>query len=131
MHGAYFIETNEGGKLDFADPSTSRESSIGAYRANAACAELSRYIAKLIYNCDRPYGYCYGGSGGAFRTAGSMEMTKGVWDGAVPFVMGSPNAIPNVFGVRMYALRMLKDKMEDIGSFHHHWVFTAGCYVSP
>lgn len=113
-HGAYFVETNEGGKLDFADPSTSRDASIGAYRANAACAELSRYIAKLIYNCERPYGYCYGGSGGAFRSAGGMEITKGVWDGAVPFVMGSPNAIPNVFGVRMHALRMLKDKMDDI-----------------
>ncbi|WP_163210033.1 hypothetical protein [Bacteroides sp. 519] len=113
-HGAYFIETNEGGKLDFADSSTSRESSIGAYRANAACAELSRHIAKLIYDCERPYGYCYGGSGGAFRSAGSMEITKGVWDGAVPFVMGSSNAIPNVFGVRMHALRLLKDKMDDI-----------------
>jgi hypothetical protein len=113
-HGAYFIETNEGGKLDFADPSTSRESSIGAYRANAACAELSRYIAGLLYDCERPYGYCFGGSGGAYRTVGSMENTKDVWDGAVPFVMGSPNAIPNVFAVRMYALRILKDKMADI-----------------
>ncbi|WP_346863533.1 hypothetical protein [uncultured Draconibacterium sp.] len=113
-HGAYFVETNEGGKIDFADPSTFRDPSVGAYRANAACAEFSRHIAQLIYNCDRPYGYCYGGSGGAFRTVGGMENTKGVWDGAVPFVLGSPNAIPNVFAVRMYALRILKDKMADI-----------------
>jgi hypothetical protein len=113
-HGAYFIETNEGGTLDFTDSATSRDASIGAYRANAACAELSRYIAKMIYDCNRPYGYCYGGSGGAFRTTGSMESTKGVWDGAVPFVLGSPNAIPTVFAVRMYALRILKDRMADI-----------------
>ncbi len=113
-HGAYFVETNEGGKIDFSNPASFRDPSIGAYRANAACAEISRHIAKLIYNCDRPFGYCYGGSGGAFRTAGSMENTKGIWDGAVPFVMGSPNAIPNVFAVRMYALRILKDKMDDI-----------------
>ncbi|WP_297098526.1 hypothetical protein [uncultured Draconibacterium sp.] len=113
-HGAYFVETNEGGKIDFADPSTFRDPSIGAYRANAACAELSRHIAKIIYDCDRPYGYCFGGSGGAFRTIGGMENTDGIWDGAVPFVMGSPNAIPNVFAVRMYALRILKDKMADI-----------------
>jgi hypothetical protein len=113
-HGAYFVETNEGGKIDFANPTTFRDPSVGAYRANAACAEFSRHIAKLIYSCERPYGYCYGGSGGAFRTAGSMENTKGIWDGAVPFVMGSPNAIPNVFAVRMYALRILKDKMADI-----------------
>ncbi len=113
-YGAYFVETNQGGKIDFADPTSFRDPSIGAYRANAACAELSRHIAKLIYNCARPFGYCFGGSGGAYRTAGSMENTKGVWDGAVPFVMGSPNAIPNVFAVRMHALRILKDKMADI-----------------
>jgi hypothetical protein len=113
-NGAYFIETNEGGKIDFANPATFRDPSIGAFRANAACAEISRYVAKLIYKCDRPYGYCYGGSGGAFRTVGGMENTKGIWDGAAPFVLGSPNAIPNVFAVRMYALRILKDKMADI-----------------
>ena len=113
-HGAYFVETNEGGKLDFADPSTRREPSIGAYRANAACAQFSRHIAQLIYGCERPYGYCFGGSGGAYRTTGSMESTEGVWDGAVPFVLGSPQAIPNMFAARMYALRMLRDKMGDI-----------------
>lgn len=112
--GAYFVETNEGGSLDFTDTSKSREASIGAYRANAACAEFSRHVAQLIYDCPRPYGYCFGGSGGAYRTTGAMESTEGVWDGAVPFVLGSPQAIPTVFGVRMYALRMLRDKMPDI-----------------
>ena len=111
-HGAYFIETNEGGILDFSDPSTRRESSISAYRANAACAEFSREVAKRLFGTSRrPYGYCFGGSGGAYRTTGSMEMTNGVWDGAVPFVLGSPNAIPNVFSVRMNALRVLHDKL--------------------
>lgn len=114
-HGAYFIETNEGGAIDFADPSTQRESSIGAYRANAACADFSRVIAQKFYNTkSRPYGYICGGSGGAYRTAGSMECTEGVWDGAIPFVMGSPNAIPNVFSVRMNALRVLHDKLPQI-----------------
>lgn len=113
-HGAYFIETNEGGKLDFNNATTKRDASIGAYRANAACAEFSRHIAQLIYGCGRPYGYCYGGSGGAYRTTGGMESTEGVWDGAVPFVLGSPQAIPNTFAIRMNALRILKDKMTDI-----------------
>lgn len=113
-HGAYFVETNEGGHLDFNDPSTKRPATIGAYRANAACAQFSRFVAQKIYGGDRPFGYCFGGSGGAYRTTGSMESTKGVWDGAVPFVLGSPQAIPNVFAVRMYALRVLKDKMGDI-----------------
>ncbi len=111
-HGAYFVETNEGGTLDFSDPSTRRESSISAYRANAACADFSRVIAQQIYGTkQRPYGYCYGGSGGAYRTTGAMENTEGVWDGAVPFVLGSPQSIPNGFAVRMNALRVLHDKL--------------------
>lgn len=113
-HGAYFVETNEGGRVDFTDMSKQRDPSIGAYRANAACAELSRWLAKQLYQCQRPYGYCYGGSGGAYRTTGGMENLQNVWDGSVPFVLGSPSAIPNVFAVRMRALRLLKDKMDDI-----------------
>lgn len=113
-HGAYFLETNEGGKIDFAHPDRAREATIGAYRANAACAELSRHIAQKVYGCERPYGYCYGGSGGAFRTVGSIENTEGVWDGAVPFVMGSDNAIPNVFATRMFGLRVLRDQLDNI-----------------
>ena len=113
-HGAYFIETNEGGQMDFSNPNA-RDNTIGAYRANAACAQLSRHIAGLIYGTSaRPYGYCFGGSGGAYRTTGSMESTEGVWDGACPYVLGSPQAIPNVFAVRMRALRVLRDKMAGI-----------------
>jgi len=69
---------------------------------------------KLLYNCERPYGYCFGGSGGAYRTMGSIESTEGIWDGGVPFVSASPNAIPMVFSVRMNALRVLKDKLPGI-----------------
>lgn len=112
-NGAYFVETNEGGAIDFSNP-TKSDPTIGAYRANAACAEFSRYLAQRIYKCDRPYGYCFGGSGGAYRTVGGMESTSGVWDGACPYVLGSPQAIPNVFAVRMHALRVLKDKMPQI-----------------
>ncbi|STZ49489.1 Uncharacterised protein [Myroides odoratimimus] len=105
-HGAYFIETNGGGKLK---PNESQL--ITAYLANAACASYSRIIAAEIYGDHRPYGYCFGGSGGAYRTIGSIENTDGVWDGAVPYIMGSPMAIPNVFSVRMHAMRILKDKL--------------------
>lgn len=113
-HGSYFVETNEGGAIDLSNPNDGRDATIGAYRANAACAEFSRVVAKAIYDCERPYGYCYGGSGGAYRTTGGVESTEGVWDGSAPFVLGSPHAIPNVFGVRMNALRVLRDKMADI-----------------
>lgn len=113
-HGAYFVETNSGGKLDFANGRNSRPADIGAYRANAACADFSRVIARQLFGCERPYGYIFGGSGGAYRTTGSIENTKDVWQGAVPFVMGSPQAIPNVFAVRMNCMRVLREKFPQI-----------------
>ncbi|MCF0160795.1 MAG: hypothetical protein HUJ99_08385 [Bacteroidaceae bacterium] len=111
--GAYFIETNEGGAIDLSNP-MSADPTIGAYRANAACASFSRLVAQEIYGSHRPYGYCFGGSGGGYRTVGSMENTQGVWDGAVPYVLGSPYAIPNVFASRMNAMRILDQKLPQI-----------------
>lgn len=112
--GSYFIETNGGGKVDFAKPNFNADPTIGAYRANAATAEFSRIVALKILGGNRPFGYAFGGSGGAYRTVGSIENTDGVWDGVVPFVMGSPMAIPNVFAVRMNAMRILNDKFPQI-----------------
>lgn len=107
--GAYFVETNGGGKVTPGMPGMG-DPSVGAYRANAASAQYSREVAAKMYGDHRPFGYSFGGSGGAFRTIGGMENTEGVWDGAVPYVIGSPMAIPNVFSIRMHAMRILKDK---------------------
>lgn len=104
-HGAYFIETNGGGN--------SSEPLVGAYLANAATAEYSRVVAAGIYGKHRPFGYAFGGSGGAYRTVGGLENTE-AWDGAVPYVLGSSMAIPNVFTVRMHAMRILYDKFPKI-----------------
>ena len=111
--GGYFIETNGGGRTDFARPAAA-DPTIGAFRANAASAQFSRVVAAQIYGGKRPYGYCFGGSGGAYRTVGAMENTEGVWDGAVAYVIGSPMAIPSMFTVRMHAMRVLKDKLPQI-----------------
>jgi len=112
-HGSYFIESNGGGRVDFANPG-SADPTLGAFRVNAATAQFSRIIANQLYGGKRPYGYAFGGSGGAYRTVGSIENTNGVWDGVVPYVLGSPMAIPNVFTVRMHAMRVLKDKFPKI-----------------
>lgn len=112
--GAYFVETNGGGQAGIGMPGSGRDPTIGAYRANAAAAQYSREVAQKFYGGKRPYGYAFGGSGGAFRTIGGMENTTGVWDGAVPFVVGSPMAIPNMFTVRMHAMRILEDKFPQI-----------------
>jgi hypothetical protein len=111
---AYFIETNGGGRTDFTKLGVQSNPTIGAYRANAASAQYSRVVATEMYGGERPHGYAFGGSGGAYRTIGGAENTDGVWDGVVPYVLGSPMAIPNVFAVRMHAMRVLKDKFPQI-----------------
>ena len=107
-NGAYYVETNEGGLSAIAGDQT-----VVGYKINAASAEYSRVLATKMYGGQRPYGYAFGGSGGAFKTVSGLENTQ-TWDGAVPFVMGSPMAIPNVFTVRMLAMRILKGKFPAI-----------------
>ena len=102
--GAYYVQTNLGG----ADRAPPADPAIAAYRVNAAAAKYSRVVAAQIYGEHRPYGYLFGGSGGSYQVIGSAESTSGVWDGFVPFVMATPNAIPSLFTVRMHALRVLK-----------------------
>jgi hypothetical protein len=109
--GGYFLETNGGGVWGgYGSP----DPTVAAYRANAASAQYSRVVAAQMYGDHRPFGYAYGGSGGGFRTIGGMENTQGVWDGAVPYVIGSPMAIPNMFTVRMHAQRVLRHQLPRI-----------------
>jgi hypothetical protein len=109
--GGYFLETNGGGPA--GRPGSAVDPTIAAYGANAAAAGHARVVAAQIYGEHRPYGYAYGGSGG-YRTIGSAENTSGVWDGFVPYVIGSPMAIPNMFTVRMHAQRVLRERFEQI-----------------
>jgi hypothetical protein len=104
--GGYFLVTNEGGMASLRTDPT-----LGAYRVNAAAAQYSRVLAAQMYGPHRTFGYAYDG---AFRTIGGFENTVGVWDGVVPYVIGSPQAIPNVFTARLLALRVLKDKFQAI-----------------
>lgn len=113
VNGAYFIETNGGGRLDFANP-MAQDPTIGAFRANAASAQFSKLIAREIFNVNRVYGYAFGGSGGSLRTIGSIENTDGIWDGAVPYVMPTPMSIPNSFTIAILANRVLGRKMKVI-----------------
>lgn len=103
MHGAYYVVSNQGGfQLD--DPQR-------LFRSNANVAQFSRLVAQRIYEYGhRPYGYCFGGSGGSFKTMGCMEMTEGIWDGAVPYVLANPMAAPNVFAPRVRAMRILGEE---------------------
>jgi PKD domain len=98
-HGAYLVSTNNGGGI-------ARAQGTGGFRLNAAAAKASRLVAALLYGDDAPVrGYLYGGSGGAYQTLGGIENTSGAWDGAVPFVPGTPNAIPNFQGSQLLGVR--------------------------
>jgi len=111
--GAIFLETNGGGATA-ADPFSGTDPTIAAYRANAAAATFARKLAAETYGDHRAFGYAFGGSGGGFRTIGGAENTEGVWDGFVPYVIGSPLSIPNCFTARMHALRVLRGRWDGI-----------------
>jgi hypothetical protein len=103
--GGYVVESNQGSKsmLGTANPA----------QASAAAATFSREVAKEMYGSHRPYGYVFGGSGGGYKTISCMETTD-VWDGAAPFIIGSPASIPNVFTVQGHAMRILGNKFDQI-----------------
>ncbi|MFJ7005183.1 Tat pathway signal sequence domain protein [Pseudomonas putida] len=86
------------------------------YRADAAAAKLARALAREFYQMpDHPiYGYISGGSGGSYQTIAAMENSQGVWDGAVPFVIGTPTSIPVNFFVRAFARVVLAGKAAHI-----------------
>jgi hypothetical protein len=90
--------------------------SPGGYRIDAAAAKFAKKIARDYYDVphQRIFGYIAGGSGGSYQTIGAIENTDGVWDGAVPFVIGVPTSIPNNFFVRAFARLILKDKAAQI-----------------
>jgi hypothetical protein len=102
--GAYYVQTNNGGMFRAANV----DPAIAAYRVNAAAAKYSRIVAAQVFGEHRPFGYLFGGSGGAYQTMGAAENTSGVWDGFLPFVPGCNHAIPSMFTVRMHALRELR-----------------------
>ena len=112
--GAFFVETNGGGAVDLSKPQLGVDPTIGAYRANAAVARFAAAYAQKVFGAHRTYGYAFGGSGGGFRTIACAENTRGVWDGFVPHVIGSPVAIPNVFTIRMHAMRVLREVLDGI-----------------
>jgi len=108
--GGYLVESNLGRTVMFPgdDPS------LVGYRASAAVARHSRVLAAEMYGAHRPYGYVFGGSGGAYKTISCVEKNHDVWDGAVPFVPGSPISMPSCFTVMAHALRILDGKLPTI-----------------
>lgn len=103
LHGAYFIETNMESVSAFGGhPNPHR-----IWQSSAAAAEYSRVVAKEYYGCERPYGYVFGGSGGGYKTIACIENTN-AWDGACPYVIGSPYSLPNTITLHAQGMRTLR-----------------------
>lgn len=102
-NGAYYVESNMGSAQMFGsapDPTL-------VWKASAAAAEYSREKAMEIYGCGRPYGYVHGGSGGGYKSMACIENTN-AWDGAVPYVIGSPVSLPNTITMHAQGQRVLR-----------------------
>ena len=109
QNGAYFIETNMESTAAFGGhPEPHR-----IWKSSAAAAEYSRQVAREYYGCDRPYGYVFGGSGGGYKTIACIENTN-AWDGACPYVIGSPYSLPNTITLHVQGMRTLRHVMGKI-----------------
>lgn len=103
-NGAYYVESNMGSAAAFG-PKTDNTL---VWKTSAAVAEYSRTKAMEIYGCGRPYGYVFGGSGGGYKTMACIENTD-AWDGAVPYVIGSPVSLPNTITMHAQGQRVLRN----------------------
>lgn len=103
-HGAYFVESNMGSSAVFSGPAEPKL----VMKASSAVAEFSRKLAMEFYGCKRPYGYVYGGSGGSYKTFSCIENSVS-WDGAVPYVIGSPVSLPNTIALHAQGQRALRN----------------------
>lgn len=100
-NGAYLVATNNNGGLPLGGE-------LAGYRTNAAAAKHSREVAQKVYGTsERPRGYIFGASGGAYQTLASLENTDGVYDGGIPMVTGVPNAIPSFMTAQLLGSRVL------------------------
>src|SRR5262245_8197966 len=110
--GAYLVATNLGGSENplLPLPIGAADTSIRGYRVNTEAARFSRVIAQDFYGKKhRPFGYIYGGSGGSYMTICTLQQTKGIWDGGVPFISANHMATPYTYDVRILVLRLLRD----------------------
>lgn len=102
-HGACFVESNMGSKFAFG----AAEDPTMTWKASSAVAEHARKIIMDYYGTGRPYGYVYGGSGGGYKTMACIENTE-AWDGACPYVIGSPVSLPNTITMHVQGQRRLR-----------------------
>lgn len=109
INGAAFVESNMGSKAAFGGASDPHL----LWKSSAAVAEGFRRFVMERYGVSRPFGYVYGGSGGGYKTMACVENTD-AWDGAIPFVIGSPVSLPNTITMHAQGQRVLRHAFSKI-----------------
>ena len=109
-NGGYLVESNLGSLMPF--PGAGPDLTLN--RTSAAVARYSRQVAAEMYGDHRPFGYVYGGSGGAYKTISCVENHLGVWDGALPYVHGTPKSIPVLLIAPSHVMRVVGDRLSRV-----------------
>ena len=109
-NGGYLVESNLGSLMPF--PGAGQDLTLN--RTSAAVARYSRQVAAEMYGDHRPFGYVYGGSGGAYKTISCVENHLGVWDGALPYVHGTPKSIPVLLIAPSHVMRVVGDRLSRV-----------------
>jgi hypothetical protein len=109
----YFVESNLGGFAATGGPGVDVDPTIAGYRVSAASAQYSRTPAAQMYGAHQTYGYYFGGSGGPYGNIAGVQK-YGCLGRIGPFIMPSPMAVPNVYSVRLNAMRLLGDRFRDV-----------------
>ena len=106
-YGAAYIESNMGigGSYEYSGEMR--------YQSSAQTAELFRHYVMKHYDCARPYGYVFGGSGGSLKTMACLEQCD-IWDGGLVYVIGSKAALPYNITLGVHAQRVLRNALPAI-----------------
>lgn len=104
LNGAIFVESNMGSAAAFGPNGDAQD----RWKSSAAVAELCRDKTMELYGCPRPVGIVFGGSGGGYKTMACIENTD-AWEGAVPYVIGSPVSLPNTIVMHANGQRVLRN----------------------
>lgn len=111
LHGITYVESNMGSTAVFG----SEKDATIFYKSNAAVAEYCRQVFREKFGVERAIGICFGGSGGGYKAMSCIENTN-AFDGAVPFVIGSPASLPNVLTVCAHGARLLRHCADKISA---------------
>lgn len=102
---AAFVESNMGSTAAFGP----KEDDTVVWKSSAQVALYAKKRIMEFYGCPSPIAVIYGGSGGGYKTMACIENVDGVWDGAVPYVIGSPASLPNTITMHVQGLRVLRN----------------------